>query len=185
VNFASCHLFGGVSAAIYSVGILPSFFLVGIFLPIRCATTSTTRLGQGPMTIPQVLSAPPPTVLSCTDRVALRPVCAETHLASRVPAAMAPAFFVCIPFFLMNCDYFFFLIVRLLFFVTSQHPVLRGTIPLLLGPLPWLAHRPSLTALLAISPITRLLFANGMESAVIGIRIHVNRSTAPLAELIR
>ena len=167
------------------MGILPSFFLVGIFLPIRCATTSTTRLGQGPMTIPQLLSAPPPTVLSCTDRVALRPVCAETHLASRVPAAMAPAFFVCIPFFLMNCDYFFFLIVRLLFFVTSQHPVLRGTMPLLFGPLAWLAHRPSSTAPLAIFPLTVQPFAHGMESAVLGIRILVRRSTARLVRRIR
>ena len=83
-----------VSAAIYSVASCLLFFLVGIFLPIRCATTSTTRLGQGTMTMPQLLSAPPPTVLSSTDLVALRLVRAQIHLAFRVPEAMAPALFV-------------------------------------------------------------------------------------------
>jgi len=45
------------------------------------------------MTMPQLLSAPPPTVLGCTDRVA-RLVRAETDLAIRVPVATAPALFV-------------------------------------------------------------------------------------------
>ena len=44
------------------------------------------------MTMPQLLSAPPPTVLGCTDRVA-RLVRAETDLAIRVPVATAPALF--------------------------------------------------------------------------------------------
>jgi len=91
VNFASWSSFWSVSDPIFSVGFLPSFFLVGILVTIRCATISTTGFGQGPMTTRQRPSAPPPTVLGCTDLVA-RLVCAQTHLAFRVPVAMAPPY---------------------------------------------------------------------------------------------
>jgi len=42
---------GGISDPIYSLGFLPSFFLVGILMAFRCATMSTTRLGQKPTTM--------------------------------------------------------------------------------------------------------------------------------------
>ena len=156
-----------------------SFFLVGILLPIRCATISTTRTNDyASVTFCAAANCPELYGPSCSSP------CGCGNASCFSGASGNGSCLIRKPILLINCGLFESSYLSF-FFRNPAAFCFAGSDASASWPYTQLVPQPFSTAPLAISDLTRLLFANGMESAAIGIRTHVRRSTARLARPIR